>query len=198
MKSQNEVVCRRPPCQQISTPKEVPGSCQQLCAHVGSVGFVYLRHLSCVPSCRGFSYTVSFLSSVHVHPCLFASRALDTLYALFRDCLATVILSIVTDITSTESDTESSPTTSQATLGANKQNSDVIPTESGSENTSTTSHKPYMGPARLGHHALAISSQRVLSQIAVPAGWARPLYWRAPHETRGSRQSRQESARSPP
>ena len=34
--------------------------CQKLCAHVGSVGFVYLRHLSCVPSCRGFSYTVSF------------------------------------------------------------------------------------------------------------------------------------------
>ena len=26
----------------------------------GSVGFVYLRHLSCVPSCRGFSYTMSF------------------------------------------------------------------------------------------------------------------------------------------
>ena len=25
--------------------------CQQLCAHVGSVGFVCLRHLSCVPSC---------------------------------------------------------------------------------------------------------------------------------------------------
>ena len=27
------------------------GWCQQLCAHVGSVGFVCLRHLSCVPSC---------------------------------------------------------------------------------------------------------------------------------------------------
>ena len=24
--------------------------CQQLCAHIGSVGFVYLQHLSCVPS----------------------------------------------------------------------------------------------------------------------------------------------------
>ena len=30
-------------------PKEVPGSCQQLCAHIGGVGFVYLLHLSCVP-----------------------------------------------------------------------------------------------------------------------------------------------------
>ena len=34
--------------------------CQQLCADVGSVGFVCLRHLSCVPSCRGFSHTVYF------------------------------------------------------------------------------------------------------------------------------------------
>ena len=47
---QNKVVCKRPPCQQISKPKEVPGSCQQLCAHIGSVGFVYLQHLTCVPS----------------------------------------------------------------------------------------------------------------------------------------------------
>ena len=44
------VAYKRPPCQQISKPKEVPGSCQQLCAPVGSVGFVCLRHLSCVPS----------------------------------------------------------------------------------------------------------------------------------------------------
>ena len=30
----------------------LPGAvCQQLCAHVGSVGFVCLRLLSCVPSC---------------------------------------------------------------------------------------------------------------------------------------------------
>ena len=36
------------------------GFCQQLCAHVGGVGFVCLRHQSCVPSCRGFSHTVSF------------------------------------------------------------------------------------------------------------------------------------------
>ena len=43
----------------ISKPKEVSGSCQQLCAHVGSIGFVCLRHLSCIPSCRGFSHTVS-------------------------------------------------------------------------------------------------------------------------------------------
>ena len=60
VKSENEVVCKRPPCQQISESKEVPGRCQQLCAHVGSVGFVCLWHLSCVPSCRGFSHTVSF------------------------------------------------------------------------------------------------------------------------------------------
>ena len=25
------------------------GLCQHLCAHIGSVGFVYLLHLSCVP-----------------------------------------------------------------------------------------------------------------------------------------------------
>ena len=25
------------------------GGCQHLCAHIGSVGFVYLLHLSCVP-----------------------------------------------------------------------------------------------------------------------------------------------------
>ena len=40
--------------------RQVENMCQQLCAHVGSVGFVCLRHLSCVPSCRGFSHTVSF------------------------------------------------------------------------------------------------------------------------------------------
>ena len=59
---QNKVVCKRPPCQQISKPEEVPGSCQQLCAHIGSVGFVYLQHLSCVPSClRFFSHGVLFV-----------------------------------------------------------------------------------------------------------------------------------------
>ena len=67
----------------ISKPKEVPGSCQQLCAHVGSVGFVYLRHLSCVPSCRVFFLHGVFLSSFHVHPCLFASRALELMSAQF-------------------------------------------------------------------------------------------------------------------
>ena len=41
--------------QKITKPKEVSGSC----AHVGSVGFMSLRHLSCFPSCRGFSHAVS-------------------------------------------------------------------------------------------------------------------------------------------
>ena len=53
-------------------PPEGDTSCQQLCAHVGSVGFVYLRHLSCVPSCRGFLTRCPFVkfSCAPVFVCL--------------------------------------------------------------------------------------------------------------------------------
>ena len=62
---------------------EEDGLCQQLCAHVGSVGFVYLL----APVVRSFllrflSHGV-LLSSFHVHPCLFASRALELVSAQF-------------------------------------------------------------------------------------------------------------------
>ena len=33
-----------------SVPARLRPRCQQLCAHIGSVGFVYFQHLSCVPS----------------------------------------------------------------------------------------------------------------------------------------------------
>ena len=71
------------------------------CAHVGSVGFC----VSSAPVVRSFllrffSHGV-LLSSFHVHPCLRSFLRCDTLCALFRDCLATVILTTVTDITST-------------------------------------------------------------------------------------------------
>ena len=89
--------------------------CQQLCALVGSVGFVCLRHLSCIPCpCLGFSPMVSscwFFVCTRVclpqGPLSLCLRSFflwfwcDTLFALFRDCLASVILTTVTDITST-------------------------------------------------------------------------------------------------
>ena len=58
--------------------------CEQLCVLVGSVGFVCLRHLSCVPClCRGFFTHGVLMLIFRVHPCLFASRALELMSAHF-------------------------------------------------------------------------------------------------------------------
>ena len=99
--SQDEVVCKRSPCQWTSKTKRSFGKLSTTV--FGSVVF----ECRCSCRCWFFSCTRVCLPQGPLSLCLcsfFLWFWCDTLCVLFGDCLVTVILTTVTDITSTSSE----------------------------------------------------------------------------------------------